>query len=131
MVLEREISCSQWEGSACTHEKSNFFLSERRDRSFLFFSLVLNVFPSCSHKVPIKFPNLFLRILPIAPWFYPIWFLQSFNSHEYKPKKGCQRETCQNTFIYGRKANLGLLCCRVPNFPKILMMGPINGSFLF
>jgi hypothetical protein len=26
-VLEIQVSCSQWEGSACTHERSNFFSS--------------------------------------------------------------------------------------------------------
>jgi hypothetical protein len=47
------------------------------ERDFLFFSLLPNVFPSCSHGVPIKFPNMFLKMFPIAPRFYPIWFAQS------------------------------------------------------
>jgi hypothetical protein len=34
-------------------------------------------FPMCSHHVPIKFPNMFLKMFSIAPRLYPIWFAQS------------------------------------------------------
>jgi hypothetical protein len=47
------------------------------ERDFLFFSLLPNEFPWCSHGVPIKCPNMFLKMLPIAPLFHPIWFAQS------------------------------------------------------
>ncbi len=58
-VLEREISCSQWEASACTHDEPCFcLLGEGGGRHFLFFFLVPNVFPTCSHHVPLRFPKL-------------------------------------------------------------------------
>jgi len=43
---------------------------------FLYFSHVPNVFSSCFRRV-LKFPNTFLKMFPIAPGFYPIWFAQS------------------------------------------------------
>ncbi len=54
-VLKREISCSQWEGSACTHEQFNFFFVGwgRGTGTFCFFPW----FSKCSHHVPIKFSN--------------------------------------------------------------------------
>ncbi len=67
-----------------THKQSSFFSfgcmgqgTSGGERDFLFFSLLPNVFPSCSHGVPIRFPNMFLKMFPIAPLFYPIWFAQS------------------------------------------------------
>jgi hypothetical protein len=52
---------------------------------FLFFFLVPIVFSTYSHQyVPLKFLKflkLFLKVFPIAPQFYPIWFAQSSNSH--------------------------------------------------
>jgi len=35
------------------------------------------VFPTCSQCVPIMFSNVFPKMFPIAPGFYPIWFAQS------------------------------------------------------
>jgi hypothetical protein len=61
-VLEIEISCSQWEGSACTHERSIFFLFEGgvgKQGFFGFFPL----FQMCSHRVPKVFPKMFPREL--------------------------------------------------------------------
>jgi hypothetical protein len=37
---------------------------------------VPNIFSSCSLEVP-QVLKLFLKVLPIAPQFYPIWFVQS------------------------------------------------------
>jgi hypothetical protein len=48
-VLEREISCSQWECSACTHERSSLF-------SFWGGGGGVLVFFPCSQCVPIMFP---------------------------------------------------------------------------
>jgi hypothetical protein len=44
-VLEIEIPCNHLEGSASTHEWSNFFLVERGKDKEIFSPLVLNVFP--------------------------------------------------------------------------------------
>jgi hypothetical protein len=54
-----------------------FLLGERgrvrgRNRDFLFFFLVLEVFPSCSHQVLEMFPDAFPNLFPIAPGFYAI-----------------------------------------------------------
>ncbi len=57
-VLEREISCSEWEGSACPHERSNFFLKFLRGWGRGFFFLFFSpFFPMCSPPVPRKFPK--------------------------------------------------------------------------
>jgi hypothetical protein len=71
-------------GRLSTHKQSSFFLVDiwgmgigGGERDFLFFSLLSNAFPSCSHHVPKVFPNMFLKMFPIAPWFYPVWFAQS------------------------------------------------------
>jgi hypothetical protein len=56
-----------------------FFLRGRERWFFVFFpwfSMILIMF--CQ-----GFPNVFPKMLPIAPGFYPIWF----NSHEYKLKR--------------------------------------------
>jgi len=48
-ILKIKVSCSQWEGSACTHEAPSFFLwgGGVEERDFLFFP--------CSQSVPIVF----------------------------------------------------------------------------
>jgi hypothetical protein len=46
--LESEISCSQWEGSACTHDGPWLVGGE----GFLIFSLVPSVFLLSSQRVP-------------------------------------------------------------------------------
>ncbi len=77
-VLEIEISCSQWEGSACTQSALNFFLLSfgwvggfgGRGRGFFFlFFFVPNIFP--------KFPMCSQREFSIAPHFNPRCFAQS------------------------------------------------------
>jgi hypothetical protein len=53
-----EISCSQWEGSACTQSALIFFLlSFGVGEDFLHFSFVPIMFPSRSHQVPTLSPN--------------------------------------------------------------------------
>jgi hypothetical protein len=87
VILEIEISCNQWEGSACTQSalilfSFKFWVGGKED----FFSFFL-----CSQHVPFKFPmgshqvlNMFSRFpmcsprtFPIAPHFNPISFAQS------------------------------------------------------
>jgi hypothetical protein len=59
--LEIKISCNQWEGLACTHEGFRFSLcwvgggggaAASHTLVVFVFSLVLNVFLSCSHRIP-------------------------------------------------------------------------------
>jgi len=45
-------------------------------------------FLPCSQCVPIKFPSV---QLPIAPWFYPIWFAQSSIPWYINWKGGCYK----------------------------------------
>jgi len=47
-----------------------------REGFFVFFPSVKCV-PICSHHVPKVFPNMFFKMFPTAPWFYPVWFAQS------------------------------------------------------
>jgi hypothetical protein len=85
--FEIEISCSQWEGSACTPSALLYFLlSFGFGVRGGFFSFFL-----CSQHVPLKFsmgshqvPNMFLRfsmcsprVFSIAPHFNPICFAAS------------------------------------------------------
>ncbi len=50
--FENKSFMSQWEGSACTHERSNFFsFRDGGKQGFFCFSLFPNVFPSCSQWV--------------------------------------------------------------------------------
>jgi hypothetical protein len=62
--LEIKLSCSQWEGSACNHEGSSFFLFfGGRGEGFLFFGLwplskcIPIGFLSSSQSVPQEDPN--------------------------------------------------------------------------
>ncbi len=57
--MEIEISCSQWEGSACTQSALIFFLLSFGwgwQRIFFHFSFVPNMFLSSSQWVPIRLP---------------------------------------------------------------------------
>jgi hypothetical protein len=67
-------------GRFSTHKQSSFFLVDiwgmgtgAGERDFWFFPFC----PKCSHHVPKVFPNMFLKMFPITPWFYPVWFAQS------------------------------------------------------
>jgi hypothetical protein len=51
----------------------SFFWRGRRGDIIIIFSLVPNVFPSCSREVLKLFPTTFA----IASEIYPIWFAQS------------------------------------------------------
>jgi hypothetical protein len=65
---EIDISCSQWEGSACTQSAQIFkFLSFGLGGEGFQFSIFL-----CSqHVVLIRFPVCSLRVFPIAPYVLP------------------------------------------------------------
>jgi hypothetical protein len=67
LLAQAKIGDEQfWEGSACAHEWSSFFVFEREGGIFCF----LKNFP--------LFPNWCVLIMfPIAPRFYLIWFAQS------------------------------------------------------
>ncbi len=67
--MKIEISCSQWEGSACTQSALIFFLlSFGWGDDFFIFPL----FPTSSIQVLIRFPMCFPKVFPIAPRFNPI-----------------------------------------------------------
>jgi hypothetical protein len=73
-----EISCSQWERSACTQSALiSFFQVLGGKRIFKNFPLFPNMFPSSSKWVPIRFPICSPRVFPIAPHFNPMGFAQS------------------------------------------------------
>jgi len=62
-IFKIEISCDQWEGSACPHDGPYFFLKGWGVVGiFCFFSL----FPMCFHQVPLIF-KLFLNAFPLTP----------------------------------------------------------------
>jgi hypothetical protein len=77
-----EISCSQWEGSACTQSALFFFLFSLGvgfggEGGFFSFFLLS---PLCSLQVSNGFPSIFivfLKVFPVAPRFNPICFAQS------------------------------------------------------
>ncbi len=75
-LLDIEVSCSQWEGSACNHEGSSFFLLSgvRGGIFWVFFFL----FPICSHHVPNDVPN------STSVLSYTVLL---FNSHIHKLKR--------------------------------------------
>jgi hypothetical protein len=77
-VLEIEISCSQWEASACTQSALIFF--------------IFPLFPTCLYQVLImfsRFPMCSPMVFSIAPHFPPICFAQSPPlSHLYTWAKG-------------------------------------------
>jgi hypothetical protein len=75
-ILETEISGSQWEGSACTHERSSFFFlrGEGFSKKFPYSHQVPKGFSS-SQRVP---KCIRPKMFSIASGFYdPIWFAQS------------------------------------------------------
>jgi hypothetical protein len=81
-VLEIEISCSQWEGSTCTHERSSFFLLGGGGGIRDFFVLFL-LFPSSSQCVPtVVPPRRSQQHLGFIPYSLP-----KFNSPVYKLKR--------------------------------------------
>ncbi len=71
--MVRKISCSQGEGLICIHQFSLVVFYCKKEGEILFYFL----FSMCAHHVPKVFLNIFLKMFPIAPWFYSIWFAQS------------------------------------------------------
>ncbi len=71
-LLEREISCSQWEGPSMRSRCLAFFPFQLGVGGGIFFNFPW--FPICS-PIPNVFPNMF----PIAPHFYP-WKSQASNA---------------------------------------------------
>ncbi len=65
-----EVSCNQWEGSACTQSallfSFKFGVGAGQEEDFFHFSFLPNRFPMCS-----------LKVLSISPCFNPICFGQS------------------------------------------------------
>jgi hypothetical protein len=89
-----EISCSQWEGSACTHSALIFFLL-----SFVWvgegFFFIFPLFPTCSLQVPNGFPH--------APIGFPKF---SMCSSIYPPNSTSHYPRCfalSSTFITSPK----------------------------
>jgi len=122
-ILEIKVSCSQWEGSACTHEGSSFFSfgegGGRGKGSFVF--LCAQCVPISSSQRVNQVPKLFLKTFPIAPQIYPIWFAQKFNSHLYKLKRYALVKYICLYFATGihRCASIG----ECPMFQKKLIIG--------
>jgi hypothetical protein len=114
MKNESFVSWSQWEEGLTSfihsfiHEESIFFLG---------FSLVPNVFPSCSHGIP--------KMFPIAPHIYPIRFCPKFNSHVCKVKRWA---IWASTFVSILQLEVKRDCfdLGVPNVTKFFDDGPIN-----
>jgi len=62
-VLGIKISCNQWEGWTCTHNRRCFFIfgvGWGEGNFFWFFIFILNMFPSSSLRF-FKFPSCYLR----------------------------------------------------------------------
>ncbi len=106
------------------------FLRGGNSDFFLFSSLVPNVFPKSSHQVHIKFPkgsqilkvfpDGFLKMFPIAPGFYPIWFAQS-STPLCITKKG-QGQGCTFVSIFQLGVQRGASIGGMANNPKKLLM---------
>jgi hypothetical protein len=91
------------------------------------------VFPKSSHQVHIKFPkgsqilkvfpDGFLKMFPIAPGFYPIWFAESSTPLCINQKGEGQGCTFVSILQLGvqRGASIG----GMPNIPKKLLMGQL------
>ncbi len=93
-LLEREISCSQWEGptmhSRCLVFFSFMFWGGEREEIFFFIFLD---FPMCSHYVPFKFPmgpNIFPNISPylftficLGKWCPPFTYIGGPKGRNY------------------------------------------------
>jgi hypothetical protein len=115
-VLEIEISCSQWEGSTCTHERSSFFLLGGGGGIRDFFVLFL-LFPSSSQCVPtVVPPRRSQQHLGFIPYSLP-----KFNSPVYKLKRW--NPGVQICFNLQLGVQRGASIEGMPNVPKKLLMG--------
>ncbi len=96
-VLEIEISCCEWERSACTHERSSFFLFERANSDFFLFfpcsQCVSIKLSSSPHQVPKRFsnsqsvPRWVPQDVPNSTWVLSYVVCPKFNSPVYKLKR--------------------------------------------
>ncbi len=95
IILEREISCNQWEGATCIHEWFNdlgfFFFLMGQGRGIFVFSLVPNVFPSSFQNVPKCVP----QDIPNSTLVLSHMVCPQFNSNVYELK----RWNKGNTFV--------------------------------
>ncbi len=122
--LVRKISCSQWECWECIHALSNYFLFEKAkgQKNFLFFSLFSIL---CFYHVPKMFSNIFPKMFPIAPWFYPILFAQSSTPMYINWKGGLWGNTFVSILQLGSQEVLpskGIM----PQCSKKIDDGPMN-----
>ncbi len=118
-ALEIEISCSQWEGSSCTHEWSSFFLLEKVGGEGIFVS------PPCSSCVPIKFQKHSPQDVPNMVLSHMVY--SKFNSHVYKPKRSAEGSTFVSIWqlVVQRSPSI----CEVPNLPKYWWWASQYGPF--
>jgi hypothetical protein len=125
MILEKEISCSPWEGLACTCEWYSFFIFEGCERGIFFPPL----FSQC---VPIMFPwdsHQVLKMFPITSRFYPVLFAQGSTPMYINWEWGAKGKHDKVNSYFWEGGKFRLLCWGVPNVPKLLVMGQSNGSF--
>ncbi len=90
-VLEIGFRVHAANGKAQHDGPSFFFGGEMGGKFFGFFFIVPNVFPTCSHHVPmgfLEFSSCSLKTFPIAPQFLSHMICPKFNSHIHKLKKG-------------------------------------------
>ncbi len=120
-VLEIEISCSQWEGSACTQKCLDFFSFKFRvgvGEDFFHFSFVSNMFPSSCQWVPIRFP-ICSQGPPCVPnstsleshMFCP----KSSPSHLYRWAKGGGNPSFHRIFYFGGASIVSTFFLQWPN----------------
>jgi hypothetical protein len=99
-----------------------FFLEGAGLGFFLFFPLISNVFPLCSHQILKRFPKLFFTMVPkqhlsFIPYGLPKVQLSVVWQAE---KMGDRGSICVYFVTWGPKR---CIYWRVPNIPKQLMMG--------
>ncbi len=126
-VLKIEISCSQWQSSACTTRGLSFnfwVLGEKGGMGDVF--TVLNLFSLCSHQDP----NGFLKLLPIEPQFYPILFGHSstFTYRVCKGRRGRERwpTKCINLLLFWGAGPKRMHLLRTANVPDKSVIGPVS-----
>ncbi len=124
-ILEIEISCSQWEGSACTQSALILFLLSFGGGGgggvFSFFLCSQHVpckFWMGSHQILNMFPGFPMcspRVFPIAPHFNPICFAQSPPLLTYiDGPKGETLHLSKESFNLGSLHSFNLFFCDGP-----------------
>jgi len=111
----------QWEGSACTHGRSSFFLFEGAggEGIFVFFPL----FPSYSQSVLKCCP----QDVPNSTWVLPHMVCPKFNSHVYKLKRRIMWEYI--CFYFATGVQRGAFIWESPMFQKKNDNGSMNLVF--